>query len=49
MRLAAHHLGHRHPGSEPLAQLPERTVGDASHRRDEQIVTEEVGTDLHRA
>ena len=46
-RIARHHLGHRHAGAHALAQLPERAIGHARHRRDDQIVFENVGTDLH--
>ena len=31
--------------AEALAQLPERTVGDTGHRRDEQIVRQKVRAD----
>src|SRR5438552_3806666 len=47
-RVRRHHLGYRQTRAEFFAQLPERAVGDAGHRRDEQIIAQRVRTDSHR-
>ena len=42
-----HHLAHRVAGAEALAQLAERPVGHARHRRDEQAVRQRDVADAH--
>ena len=46
-RVARYHFGYRHARAHALAQLPERAIGHASHGRDDKIVFEDMGTDLH--
>ena len=41
------HFGDCETGAELLAQLAEGAVGDTGHRRDKQIVAQNVGSDLH--
>ena len=42
-----HHLGDRERRAEAPGQAPERAVGDAGHRSDEQAVAKRVCADLH--
>ena len=46
-RVARHHFGYRHARAHALAQLPEGTVGHPRHGRNDKIVFEDMGTDLH--
>ena len=46
-RIRGRHLGHGKARTEPLAQLAERLVGDAGHRREYDGRVDEVGTDAH--
>jgi hypothetical protein len=46
-RIGGHHFRDRVAGAKPLAQLPKRTIGDACHRRDDQVVGDDVGADAH--
>ena len=46
-RIGRDHLRHRVARAQPLAQLAKRPVGDARHRRDDEIVGEGVRTDAH--
>ncbi len=47
LRIRRDHLRHRIPRTEPAAQLPERTIGDAGHRRDGERVGQLIRTDAH--
>ena len=47
--LTAEHLGHTHARAHFLAQLPEWTIGDPCHGRNDEIVREFVRADLHGA
>ncbi len=42
-----HHLAHRVARAEALAELPERPIGDARHRRGEQTIRQRDGADAH--
>jgi hypothetical protein len=45
--LARHHLRNRHARAQVLAQLAERAVGHARHRRHDQIVPQLIRADVH--
>ncbi len=47
LRIGGNHLRNGETGAEPLAQLAERTVGHASHRRDNEIAQNAMRADLH--
>jgi hypothetical protein len=46
-RIRRDHLRYRIARAVPLAQLPERSIGDAGHRRDDKVVRKNVRADLH--
>ena len=47
LRIGGNHLGNGETGTQPLAQLAERTIGDTGHRRDDEIAQNAMRADLH--
>ena len=47
LRIRRYHFRYRHAGPHRLAQLPEWPIGHSGHGCDDQIVPEDVRTDLH--
>ena len=46
-RIGRDHFRDRVTGTQAFAQLPERTIGDARHGRDGEVVRQGIGSDAH--
>jgi len=46
-RVRRDHLGHRHPRAHRLGKLAKRAIRDPSHRRNDEVVLQNVGADAH--
>ena len=47
LRIGRNHFRDRVTCAQPLAQLPERAIGDARHRRDGEVVRQCIRSDAH--
>jgi hypothetical protein len=46
-RVGRHHFRYGEPGTEVLAKLAERTIGDPGHGRDKQVVAQLEAEEVH--